>query len=103
MISVKLLKKLLALLVASWAALAASAAAASVSADSTTGAIAEHSGPNTNQNSNARSFGTLGISKIVMPQGGSQWGGSQGNGLQVTLTIHFTNNPTKQFTGVLNW
>ena len=65
MIYLRFLKNLFAILVGSWAAFAATAATASVSADFTTGAIAEYSGPNANQNSNARSFGTLGISKIV--------------------------------------
>ena len=81
----------------------ATPAMASVSAEFTTGAIAEYSGPNGNQNDNTRSFGTLGITKIVMSQGGSTWGGSQGNDLQVTMTIHFSDNTTKQFAGVLNW
>lgn len=81
----------------------ASPAIADVSATFTTGAIAEYSGPNANQNSNTKSFGTIGISKIVMSQGGSTWGGTQGNDTAVTLTIHFTDATTYQFTGVLNW
>lgn len=85
-------------------AFAASSALASVSADFTTGAIAEYSSNNANQNSNSQGFSTLGISKIVMSQAGSTWGGTQGNDLSVTLTIHFTDNSTYSFSNaVLNW
>lgn len=54
--------------------LIAAPAFAAVSAEFTTGAIAEYSNNNANQNSNSKSFGTLGISKIVMSQGGGTWG-----------------------------
>ena len=75
-----------------------------VQATFTTGAIAEYSGPNANQNSNSRSFGTLAITRIVMSQSGSTWGGSQGNDLSVGLKIYFSNNTTYTINdAVLNW
>lgn len=84
--------------------LIAAPAFAAVSAEFTTGAIAEYSSNNANQNSNSKSFGTLGITKIAMTQSGSSWGGTQGNDLSVTLTIYFSDNTTYTMNdAVLNW
>jgi len=57
--------------------LLAAPAAANVSATFNDGGIAEYSN-NANQNSNTRSFATLGISNIVLSQSGSSWGGDSG-------------------------
>jgi VCBS repeat-containing protein len=85
-------------------AIAATPAFAQVSAEFTTGAIAEYSSSNANRNDNSKSFGTLGITKIVMSQSGASWGGTQGNDLSVNLTIQFSDNTTYTInSAVLNW
>lgn len=98
----KVVKFLTVIIAAAIASLAMPAAAA-VTATFTTGGIAEYSGPNANQNDQVRDFSTLGITKIEMSQGGSSWGGTQGNDTTVTMTIFFNDSTTYQFTGVLNW
>ena len=95
--------KLLSVLLAAAVASVAMPAMANVDATFATGGIAEYSGPNANQNSNVKSFGALGISRIVMSQAGSSWGGTQGNDLDVTVTIYFNDTTSYQFSGVLNW
>ena len=70
--SVRRVAKAIALLAAILFGAAATPALAGVSAEFTTGAIAEYSGPNANQNDNSVDFASLGISKIVMSQNGSQ-------------------------------
>ena len=94
--------KVIALIAALLLGAAANTALAAVSAEFSTGAIAEYSGP-ANQNDNSTDFASLGISKIVMSQNGSQWGGSQGNDTSVTLTIYYSGGGTYSFTGALNW
>ncbi len=95
--------KFVTVLIAAAVASLAMPAVAAVTATFTTGGIAEYSGPNANQNSNVKDFSTLGITKIEMSQGGSSWGGTQGNDTTVTMTIFFNDSTTYQFTGVLNW
>ena len=84
-------------------AFAATPASAQVAAEFFNGAIAEYSASNANQNDNTRSFSSLGITKIVMSQTGGRWGGTQGNDLNVTLTIYFSDSTTTSFSGALNW
>jgi hypothetical protein len=97
------LKLVVAIIATAFFGLSASAAMAAVSATFTTGAIAEYSGVNANQNDNVKSFSQLGITKIVMSQTGSGWGGTQGNDLNVNITIHFSDTTTYSFAGALNW
>ena len=89
-------------------ALTAVPAKAQVEATFSKGGIAGYSGPNANKNSGVKSFDQLRITKIVMSQGGSSWGGTQGNDLSVTLTIYYLNELNNEvastpFAGVLNW
>ena len=83
----------------------ASPAIAEVSATFTTGAIAEYSGPNANQNDNAVSFenNNRAIESVVMSQAFEEWGGTQGNDKDVTLTINFYDGTSTTASGALNW
>ena len=80
-------------------------AMAEVAATFTTGAIAEYSGPNANQNDNAVSFANnnRAIESVVMSQSFEEWGGTHGNDKDVTLTINFYDGTSTRASGALNW
>ena len=77
---------------------------AQVSATFTSGAIAEYSN-NANQNRNAVALASAprAIESVTIGQAREEWGGTQGNDYDVSVTVNYYDGSTLETTGSFNW
>ena len=79
-------------------------AMAEVVATFTTGAIAEFSNnANHNRNAVALASSPRAIESVTLAQTNEEWGGTQGNDYDVSVTVNFYDGSTLQTTGNFNW
>jgi len=80
----------------------ATSVTADVSATFNIAAVAEYEN-NANQNQNPALASSVGITSVIISQEGDTWGGTQGNDIDVKVTVNYTDTTSETVDGALNW